>query len=150
MHIPVENNLSCTKDCDKPCKKKEVKVIYCETKHDATHLMGTFMDKSHYDVLIDEDTDVYAPSIDGTMSEENIVLKFRKNVFTKEEQEMAYQGLREAATITQNRGLASGPREESLGARHWVTDEQFELLVYLMISDVCLIMLEALIKDPPD
>ena len=125
-----------------------VKVIVAETKHDCKHLLGQFLDESHYDILVEEDCDVYMPancevatqmdcdkdcsSCDIGQDESRIVFKFRKNFFTKEEQEMAYQGLREAATVTQNRGLAAGPREEQQGTRHWVTDEQFEILDYMM------------------
>jgi hypothetical protein len=124
---------------------RNVKVIVAETKHDCKHLLGQFLDERHYDVLVEEDCDVYMPantelatqtndsnSQEASSDEKRIVFKFRKNYFTQEEQQMAYQGLREAATVTQNRGLASGPREESLGARHWVTDEQFELLEFMM------------------
>jgi len=126
----------CEQDCDQVCMKKEVKVIYCEKKYDANHIKGTFVDKSHYDLLITEDTDVYAPSLDGTMNEENIILKFRKNVFTKEEQDLCYEGLINAATESQNRGMAAGPRGEILsstnrGGREWVTPYQMAILEYL-------------------
>ena len=86
-----------------------VKVIVAKQKHDMTHMLGQFPDESHYDHLIEEDTDVYMPEIPGhpelTYSEERIVLKFRKNYFTKEQQDQAYIGLREAATETQNLSL---------------------------------------------
>ena len=38
-----------------------VKVIVAEKKIDCSHLLGKFVDESHYDVLIEEDCDVYAP-----------------------------------------------------------------------------------------
>jgi hypothetical protein len=56
------------------------------------------------------------------------VFKFRKNYFTKEQQDAAYAGLREAAVETQNRGLAAGPRAEKLGNREWVTEYEYEML----------------------
>jgi hypothetical protein len=111
-----------------------VKVIVAKQKHDMTHMLGQFPDESHYDHLIEEDTDVYMPEIPGhpelTYSEERIVLKFRKNYFTKEQQDQAYIGLREAATETQNRGLAAGPRAEKLGNREWVTEYEYDIIDY--------------------
>jgi hypothetical protein len=109
-----------------------VKVLVAENKLDMTHMMGQFPDEKHYDFLIEEDIDVYMPEIPGhpemTYSEERIVLKFRKNWFTKEEQDAAYAGLREAAVETQNRGIAAGPRQGSLGNRQWVTEYEYEML----------------------
>lgn len=123
-----------------------VQVIVAKEKHDAQHLIGQFLDESHYDVLIEEDTDFYAmPSCDvqtvaecGDRSkcsgcpsgrdESRIGFIFRKNFFSKEEQDQAYSGLREAAVQSQNRGMAAGPKLDSLGTRDWVTEEQFEIL----------------------
>lgn len=113
-----------------------VKVIVAKQKHDMTHMLGQFPDESHYDHLIEEDTDVYMPEVPGhpelTYSEERIVLKFRKNYFSKEQQDQAYVGLREAATETQNRGLAAGPRAEKLGNREWVTEYEYDILDYFV------------------
>jgi hypothetical protein len=113
-----------------------VKVIVAEQKYDMSHMLGQFPDESHYDLLIEEDTDVYMPEVPGhpelTYSEERIVLKFRKNYFSKEQQDQAYIGLREAATETQNRGLASGPRAEKLGNREWVTEYEYDVLDYFV------------------
>ena len=39
-----------------------VKVIVAKEKFDCSKLEGTFVDESHYDHLIEEDTDVYMPS----------------------------------------------------------------------------------------
>ena len=111
-----------------------VKVIVAKQKHDMTHMLGQFPDESHYDHLIEEDTDVYMPEIPGhpelTFTEERIILKFRKNYFTKEQQDQAYIGLREAATETQNRGMAAGPRAEKLGNREWVTEYEYAVIDY--------------------
>jgi hypothetical protein len=96
--------------------------------------MGQFVDESHYDHLIEEDTDVYMPTPYGEdpINENRIVLKFRKNYFTKEQQDQAYAGLREAATETQNRGAAAGPRGDKLGNREWVTEYESELVEYFL------------------
>jgi hypothetical protein len=110
-----------------------VKVIVAKEKFDCSKLEGTFVDESHYDHLIEEDTDVYMPSsIDGgdPYSEKRIVLKFRKNYFTQEQQDQAYLGLKDAATETQNRGKAAGPRGDKLGNREWVTEYEYAILEY--------------------
>lgn len=113
-----------------------VKVLVRKAR-DVEHVLGTFITRKDYaDVLLDEDFDLYAESLDGTNTEENIIAKFRKNVFTKEECDMAYAGLREAATESQNRGVAAGPRGDQLGQegrgnRDWVTAEHLEILEFL-------------------
>jgi hypothetical protein len=125
-----------------------VKVIVADRKYDCSHLLGQFVDESHYDFLIEEDCDVYMPancdlatqadcdkdcsSCETGADEKRIVLKFRKNYFTKEQQDQAYIGLREAATETQNRGLAAGPRAEKLGNREWVTEYEYDILDYFV------------------
>ena len=113
-----------------------VKVIIAKQKFDCKHLMGQFVDESHFDFLVDEDCDVYMPEIPGspelTGSEERIVLKFRKNFFTQEQQDQAYAGLREAATETQNRGAAAGPRGEKLGNREWVTEYEYDMVEHFL------------------
>jgi hypothetical protein len=124
-----------------------VKVIVADKIHDSEHLLGMFVDESHYDILVEEDTDCYLPAdCDiGTQSEcdkdcsscpdgadeSRIAFKFRKNFFTKEEQDAAYKGLREAAVRTENRGLASGIKEGTSvtgEGREWVTNYQEEMI----------------------
>jgi hypothetical protein len=100
-----------------------VKTIIANSKIDCEHLLGQFLDESHFDTLINEDTDCYL----GSEHEDNIAFKFRKNYFSKKEQEDAYAGLREAATPTQNRGLAAGPKGEKCGGREWVTEFQIRI-----------------------
>lgn len=120
-----------------------VKVIVATTKHDCEHLLGQFVDESNYDILIEEDTDCFmepknlSQKTSNEVSEERIAFKFRKNFFTKQEQDWAYEGLREAATESQNRGIAAGPRGDMLategrGGRDWVTPYQNEILELLM------------------
>lgn len=111
--------------------------VIVRKKIDSEETLGTFITREGYsNRTITEDCDLYAETVDGIKNEENIVFKFRKNVFTKEEMDLAYAGLREAATESQNRGMAAGPRGEQLGAegrsnRDWVTPEQTELLSFL-------------------
>ena len=109
------------------------KIIVADKIHDSEHLLGMFVDESHFDVLIEEDTDCYLPvgSFGGQPSEANIAFKFRKNFFTKEEQDAAYAGLRDAAVRTENRGLASGIKEGTSvtgEGREWVTNYQEEMI----------------------
>ena len=131
-----------------------VRRIVAKQKIDCEHLLGQFVDENHYDKLIEADTDCYMPPLcdistkadcgmkecdtcDKGNDELRIAFKFRKNYFSQEEQDSAYRGLREAATESQNRGLAAGPRGEMLategrGGRDWVTPYQHEILDFLM------------------
>jgi hypothetical protein len=131
-----------------------VKRIVAKEKLDMEHMLGQFPDESHYDIVINEDTDCYLPptcdvaqkaicggqgceTCDKGNNELRIAFKFRKNYFSKEEQSGAYEGLRLAATESQNRGMAAGPRGEMLGAegrggRDWVTPYQLEVLDFLL------------------
>lgn len=129
-----------------------VKVIVPDQLHDSEHLLGMFVDESHYDILVEEDTDCYLPvdcdittktdcgetdcaSCEKGQNEKRIAFKFRKNFFTKEEQEQAYIGLREAAVRTENRGLASGIKAGTSvtgEGREWVTNYQEEMIHALL------------------
>jgi hypothetical protein len=115
------------------------RIIKVEQKHDCEHLLGMFVDESHYDILIEEDTDCYLPAGYGVEPDErHIAFKFRKNFFTKEEQEQAYLGLREAAVRTENRGLASGIKEGTSvtgEGREWVTNYQEEMMNALLDAE---------------
>ena len=111
--------------------------ILVRPKISSEEVLGTFVGNNYYDRIIQDDCDLYAESIDGTLTEDNIIFKFRKNTFTKEECDSAYIGLRGAATESQNRGMAAGPRgnqlgQEGRGNRDWVTPEQLELLSFLV------------------
>lgn len=107
-----------------------VKVITAEKHINCDHLLGKFLDHSHYDILIEEDCDFYVPNtslLEGN-GEHNIAFKFRKAVFSEDEQMGAYEGLIQGATESQNRGLAAGPKAQVCGGRDWVTDWQLEVL----------------------
>ena len=111
--------------------------IIVRPKISSEEVLGTFISKEYYDRVIEDDCDLYAQNMSGELNESNIIFKFRKNIFTKEECDAAYAGLREAATESQNRGMAAGPRGEMLaqtsrGGRDWVTSEQIEILSFLM------------------
>ena len=111
-------------------------------------LVGTWLDERHYHTLVESDMDLYLPpacsmemaaedncdndmqcgSCTKALNEKNIVFKFRKNYFSDEMVKSAYEGLRDAAQETQNRGTAAGPREGSLGNRQWVTSYEWDVL----------------------
>jgi hypothetical protein len=153
-----------------------VKRIVAKKKIDCEHLLGQFVDETHYDKVITEDTDCYMPPLCDVVTkaecamndcdtcekgndELRIAFKFRKNFFTKEECDQAYAGLREAATESQNRGLAAGPRGDMLategrGGRDWVTPYQMEILDFLtddgasLYDDVSIESIRAKYNDP--
>lgn len=112
--------------------------VIVRKKIDSEETLGAFITvKDYADRVINEDCDLYAETLDGSISEDNIIFKYRKNVFTKEEQDAAYAGLREAAVESQNRGLAAGPRGDMLGAngrggRDWVTEYHHDILDFLL------------------
>ena len=110
-------------------------------------LVGTWLDESHYKFLVEEDMDLYLPpecstglesgiedcgkkcnSCESGLSEKNIVFKFRKNYFSPEMVQSAYDGLRDAAQPTQNRGTAAGERSGKLGGREWVTQYHWDII----------------------
>ena len=100
-------------------------------------VLGKFVDESSYDILVDHDADFYLPAeigVDGSgdtsLNESRLAFKFRKNVFTEEEQRGAFEGLYGAAVESNNRGLAAGPKTVMQGAREWVTAFQQDILDY--------------------
>lgn len=109
-----------------PKIKNDVPKFYAISHDDCEHLLGKFLDASHFDLLIGSDVDFYAPvnPLKNGSDEYDVLFKFRKGLFTPEEQLAAHAGLIGAAGMSQNRGLAAGPRLETLGAREWVTDWQ--------------------------
>jgi hypothetical protein len=124
-----------------------VNVIVAKTKLDCEKLLGQFVDETHYDLLVEEDTDCYMPAecvalandcnkdcnnCESGQNELKIAFKFRKNFFSKEEQEQAYAGLRDAATLSQNRGLAAGPKGDKCLGRDWLSEVQYQTLKYLI------------------
>ena len=144
-----------------------VKVIVAKTKYDCEHLLGQYLDESNFDILVEEDTDCFMPPNcdiatqaqcggDCTVcpsgsDERRVAFKFRKNYFGKKLIKDAYEGLKEAATESQNRGLAAGPRGPSLsvdgrGGRDWVTDYELEVLDHFM-NDVGSLFERPTLKD---
>jgi len=80
-------------------------------------LKAEFLNDSHYAVLLQEDTDVYAPKEEDIFDmfsnksktlHDRLLLSFRKAVFSLEECEKARIALRGAARPSKNRGVAGG------------------------------------------
>ena len=109
-----------------------MRTIVKDTKDNSDGLLGKFLDESHYDELITDDTDLFVESRWGEPGENECIFKFRKNVFSQSEQMGAYTGLVSAATATQNRGLASGPKSGKLNNRDWVTDYQTAIMNFFI------------------
>lgn len=107
---------------------RNAKQIILPVPYNMNHLLGTWMDEEHYDVVIEEDCDAYQKPVFGDVTEGNCLFRFRKNVFSAAEQADAYEGLIGAAGQSQNRGLAAGLRNEKLQQREWVTDVQQDLI----------------------
>ena len=137
----------------------EPKVIYIKNKIEGEGLLGTFLDDSHYDELINYDCDVYKPipaTDKNPNMEDYLLLKFRKGVFSPELQKIAYEGLREAAVQSQNRGIAAGPRTDKSTGRDWVTMLEEKVLDALsgslttVTSDDPVVDLFVKYKDNPD
>ena len=97
--------------------------------------LGRFPDKDSYDLLIENDCDFYLPARNlgdlDELSEVNVAFKFRKNVFTEEEQKGAYEGLYGAAVVSDNRGYAAGiGGKEEGGTRDYVSPYEEEVMEY--------------------
>ena len=110
-----------------------IRTLTAKQKFDCEHLLNEWMTDEHFDIVIDDDCDMYAPplaSLGGTENnEDNLGFRFRKNYFTQEEMDGAYEGLVGAALPTNNRGTSTG--EIGLGKqgnRDWVYPWQFEIM----------------------
>ncbi len=81
----------------------------CLTDEAAAALAGTFLDDASWNVLIDDDADVYRP--DGSL-----LLSYRRHALSAEVCRKGWTALRPAAVKTDNRGLAAGVTEPPPGA----------------------------------
>lgn len=117
-----------------------VKQVILEQKYDCEHLLGKFIDHDSYDFIATEDIDVYKPlGVGEEPNESNILLKFRKGVFSKSITDPAYIGLKEGAILSDNRGLAAGTQRDEYqitpdghGKRRWVTERERAIIDYFL------------------
>ena len=72
------------------------------------NLEGTFLDDSHYDTIIREDTIVRKENGDP-------LIVFKKNCIPSNLAEQAYYSLRKSISETNNRALAAGPLNAKVG-----------------------------------
>ena len=110
-----------------------VRTLTAKRKYDCEHLLNGFMTDDHYEIVIDDDCDFYAPpiaTIDGAFNnEDNLGFRFRKGIFTKEQMEGAYEGLLGAATFSNNRGTSTGTiGDQKQGNRDWVYPWQKDIM----------------------
>ena len=110
-----------------------VRTLTAKRKYDCEHLLNGFMTDDHYEIVIDDDCDFYAPpiaTIDGAFNnEDNLGFRFRKNIFPKEEMAGAYEGLLGAATFSNNRGTSTGTiGDQKQGNRDWVYPWQKDIM----------------------
>ncbi len=109
-------------------------VYVAQFMSDENEMLGKYVDSSSYDIVVDEDADFYLPKgsfcDSDDLTEDDCAFKFRKGVFTHDEQVGAYEGLYDAASKSDNRGLAAGPRPSKHGYRAWVTEYQNDILDY--------------------
>ena len=118
-----------------------IRTITATRKVDCEHLLNEFLDDTHFDMIVDGDADFYAPpvsTVDGAFnSEENLGFRFRKNVFTKEEMDGAYDGLIGAATLSNNRGTSTGTiGTQKQGNRDWVFPWQEDIMKLLQSNNL--------------
>ena len=101
-------------------------------KIDAEDCLQEWMEKKHYDFIVDEDCDLYSriPTLteEDSKNEDNIIFKLRKNVFTPEEQLGCYDGLIGAARVTENRGIAAGKRVVDQRNKIFIMKSEEEIL----------------------
>ena len=101
----------------------------CLSQEEMKKLEGTYIDDSAYDILMDEDCDVYRPGT-GVFDDPIPLLKFRKDVFSKELLDITYENLRPAARNNNNRGIAAGPllegTESEIASANFIPDTIIE------------------------
>ena len=86
-----------------------VKVLYLEekfTEEEMSRKEGDIFNSDHYDIILDEDADVYD-------TKGNLLLKLRKNVIAKELTQLAITNYKKAAQKKhENRGASAGPLDK--------------------------------------
>jgi hypothetical protein len=105
-------------------------ILVADFMVDEDKILGEYPSEEMYDLVIDRDTDLYLPGsgFSNELGEDRVAFKFRKGVFTQEEQDGCLKGLWGAAKVSDNRGLAAGPRSKKHAKRDWVDDWQEKVL----------------------
>ena len=85
--------------------------------NETAKLKAEFLNDSHYEILAQENVDIYAPEEEDVLDmfggagkdlHDRLLISFRKNVFSKELSDNAWKALRGAARPSKNRGVAGG------------------------------------------
>ena len=106
-------------------------VLVAEFMVDEEKVLGQYPSEELYDLVIDKDTDFYLPSsgFNNELTEDRVAFKFRKGVFTQDEQDGCLEGLWGAAKVSDNRGLAAGQKTDGThGNRLWVEKWQDQVV----------------------
>lgn len=99
----------------KSIRQIHLKKNQCLTDKETDKFGGKFLENEQFSLLLEESADVYKP--DGTP-----LIIFRKGILSKKACRAAYSSLRGAATVTDNRGYASGLAEQDEAISNAVRD----------------------------
>ena len=113
-----------------------VREINIDKKFDCEKLLGSFLDESHADILIEnEAVNVYGPKGVGQTEndESNLICGLRPGAFTPEEIVEAYEGLQPGATETTNRSQSAGKDDSAIQhrRREIATTDQLAIIYWL-------------------
>ena len=101
-------------------KKRALPKVYVlkpvMTDDEIKELEGTYFDEKSIRNIIDHDADVYAVDANAPGGK-RLLAKFRKNVFSPEIVELAWDAFHKAAAPSRNRGAAAGPID--LKSMYW-------------------------------
>ena len=116
----------------------KVREINIDKKFDCEHMLGTFLDESHADVLIEnEAVNIYGPKGGGQTEndESNMICGLRPGVFSPEEIQQAYEGLQPGATETTNRSQSAGKDDSAIQHRRREIASTDQLAVLAWLND---------------
>ena len=98
----------------------KIREINIDKKFNCEHMLGTFLDESHADILIEnEAVNIYGPKGVGQTEndESNMICGLRPGVFSPEEIQQAYEGLQPGATESTNRSQSAGKDDSAIQHR---------------------------------
>jgi len=131
----------------------EVKIINIDKKIDCEHMLGKYLTEDDADILVeDEAVDVYGPKGVGQTEndESNLICCFRPNAFNQAEIQEAYEGLREGASESTNRGISGGLNVSGLDHRRRELIDGVELFVMGWLKDADKGLEDPTLKDIQD
>jgi len=87
---------------------KEIRVSPIMTEKKAEEYLGTLLGEKDYNILINYDCDVYCEETGMLLA------KFRRGLIPREMIVSSWNSFEEAATVTQNRGMSAGKRDDGV------------------------------------